>query len=158
METLPALRKVIAKNNKAKFNYFIEETYEAGIMLVGSEVKSMREGKISIIDAFVQEVDGELFLVKSMINPIANSKIFNHEPERPRKLLMHKKEIKRLMGKIKTKGYTLIALSVYFNDKNKIKVELGLGYGKKLHDKRETEKNRDWEREKSKAMKDKRND
>jgi SsrA-binding protein len=155
METPEALRKMAAQNRKARFEYFIEETYEAGIMLAGSEIKSVRLGKASIIDAHAGEINGELYLLNANIPEYSNATMFSHEPKRPRKLLLHKKEIKKLLGKIRTKGLTLVALSIYFNEKKRAKVELALARGKKLHDKRDTDKNRDWDREKGRVMRDK---
>jgi len=155
METPEPLRKIAAQNRKARFEYFIEETYEAGIMLAGSEIKSIRAGKASIIDAHAGEMNNELYLFNANIPEYSHAHQFNHEPKRPRKLLLHRVEIKKLLGKIRTKGMTLVALSIYFNEKKRAKVELALVRGKKLHDKRDTEKNRDWDREKSRLMRDK---
>ena len=155
MATTEPFKKIAAQNRKARFEYFIEETYEAGIVLVGSEIKSLRDGKASIIDAHAGEINGELYLLNATIPEYSFAKSFTHEPKRPRKLLLHKKEIKKLLGKIKTKGLTLVALSIYFNEKKRAKVELALARGKRLHDKRDTEKNRDWDREKGRIMRDK---
>lgn len=155
METPEPLRKIAAQNRKARFEYFIEETYEAGIVLVGSEIKSIRNGKASIIDAHAGEINGELYLLNANIPEYTHATLFTHEPKRPRKLLLHKQEIKKLLGKIRTKGLTLVALSMYFSDKKRVKIELALARGKKLHDKRDTEKNRDWDREKGRMMREK---
>lgn len=127
--------KVITRNRKARHNFFVADTFEAGMILVGSEVKSLREGKISLTDSYARFEDGELWLVKAHINPYKNATHQNHEPERPRKLLLHKYELRRLQGKVQEAGFTLIPLSVYFKD-GRAKVELGLCRGKKLHDKR----------------------
>jgi SsrA-binding protein len=135
--------KIIAQNRKASFNYTLEEEIEAGIMLVGSEVKSIRDGKVNISDAHAGEKDGALYLLNCNINEYSGANQFNHEARRPRKLLLHKKQINKLLGKVQTKGYSLIPLSLYFNDKNIIKVKLALGRGKKLHDKRSSIKEKD---------------
>jgi SsrA-binding protein len=145
----------IAINNKARFEYFIDETFEAGIMLVGSEVKSMRDSKVSLNEAFVDSGGNELFLMNCHIAEYKGANRFNHDPKRPRKLLLHKQQIKKLIGKIKIKGSTIVPLRIYLNDHNKIKVEIALVHGKKLHDKRNAIKERDWQREKSREFKSK---
>ena len=147
-------QQIIAQNRKAHYEYHIEENIEAGIVLEGSEVKSLRLGRCSIIDGFVQEVEGQLWLYGINISEYNSGRVFGHSPLRARKLLLHKKQIKKLIGKIRIKGYTLIALSFYFNNKQKVKVNLGLAKGKKLHDKRQAEKERDWQREKAKIFKE----
>ena len=139
-------RKVIATNRRARFEYFIEDTFEAGIVLVGSEVKSLRLGKTVIDDCFGEIKNGEAFLINGYISEYKGANRFNHEPRRPRKLLLKSKELRKLTGKLKTKGYTLVVLSFYFNQQNRAKLELGLGKGKQLHDKRATIKERDWQR------------
>ena len=148
-------KKIIAKNRRASFDYHIEENFEAGIMLLGSEMKSIREGKVSLGDSHAAEGGGALFLYNCHIAEYEKANRFNHAPLRPRKLLLHKKEIKKILLKIKVKGYTLIALSLYFNDKNKVKIELGLAKGKKNYDKRESLKDNDWKREQGRIMRDK---
>lgn len=135
--------KIIAENRKAYFNYFILEEIEAGIMLVGSEVKSIRAGKVNISDAHADEKDGAIYLLNANINEYPGANRFNHEPRRPKKLLLHKKEINKLIGKVQTKGLSLVPLSLYFNEKNKVKVKLALVKGKKLHDKRASIKEKD---------------
>lgn len=145
--------KIIAKNRKARFNYSIEEVFEAGIVLKGSEVKSVRAGHVNITDAHAEEKNDEVWLHGLHIAEYNWANQFNHHPTRPRKLLLHKKEIAKLFGKLKVKGYTLVPLSLYFNKKNMIKVELGLAKGKKAHDKREATKERDWKRDQSRALK-----
>src|SRR5690606_806843 len=127
----------IAENRKARHDYFVEETYEAGIVLVGSEVKSCRAGRVNLRDAYAQIKDGEIFLLNCHISPFEPASRFNHEPLRPRKLLMHKAEILRLYGKVRERGFTLVPLRLYFNQKGKVKVELALAKGKRAHDKRE---------------------
>jgi SsrA-binding protein len=138
--------KVIAYNRKAKFNYEIEEEIEAGIVLLGSEIKSIREGKITINESYASEINGDIILINTNIAEYKGANRFNHEPKRPRKLLLHKKQINKIIGKINFKGYSLIPLKIYFNDKNMIKVLLGIAKGKKLYDKRKTIKERDQKR------------
>ncbi len=138
--------KVVAENRKARHDYFIEETYEAGIALVGTEVKSLRAGKANLRDSYAEVINGEVFLQNMHISPYEKGNRFNHDPKRPRKLLLHKSEIRRLIGRTMQKGYTLIPLRVYFK-RGKAKVELALARGKKLYDKRESIAKRDAERE-----------
>jgi SsrA-binding protein len=147
-------KKIIAQNRKARHDYFIEDSFEAGIMLVGSEVKSLREGNANITDAYADDKNGEIYLLGLHIGEYKGANRFNHQPRRPRKLLMHNSEIKKMFGKLKVKGYTLVPLSIYFNEKNMVKVEMGLARGKKQHDKRATEKERDWQREKARGIKE----
>ncbi|RLA86917.1 MAG: SsrA-binding protein [Deltaproteobacteria bacterium] len=139
-------RKVVAQNRRAKRDYWIEETYEAGLALLGTEVKALREGRVSLEDGYAEIRNGEVFLVNVHISPYAYGNQFNHDPLRPRKLLLHKREIKRLLGKVKERGFTLIPLSLYFV-RGKAKVELALARGKKLYDKREELKRRALEKE-----------
>lgn len=145
--------KNIATNKKAHFNYFIEETFEAGIVLVGSEVKSLRAGKVNIEESHVCQENGEIFLVNCNIPKYEQSNRFNHEERRHRKLLLHQVQVNKLLGSIKRKGATVIALSMYFNARNRVKVEIALAIGKKLFDKRATIKERDWQREKAGLLK-----
>jgi SsrA-binding protein len=147
--------KVAADNRKARHNYFIEEVMEAGIQLTGTEVKSLRGGKATIGEAYAQSKGGEIFLVNSYIPEYTEGNRFNHEPRRVRKLLLHKRQIAKLAQAIEREGMTLIPLKVIFNAKGRAKVELGLAKGKKLHDKRDTEKKRDWVREKGRLMRQK---
>jgi SsrA-binding protein len=147
--------KIIADNRKARYAYAIEETLEAGIMLVGSEVKSLRSGKTTIGEAYAHAKDGELWLVNSYIPEYTQASRFNHEPKRTRKLLVHKREAAKLAAAIQREGMTLIPLKLYFNAKGRAKIELGIAKGKKLHDKRETEKQRDWQRDKARLLRDK---
>jgi SsrA-binding protein len=144
--------KIIADNRKARYAYAIEDTLEAGIMLVGSEVKSLRSGKTTIGEAYAHAKDGELWLVNSYIPEYAKASRFNHEPKRTRKLLVHKREAAKLAAAIQREGMTLIPLKLYFNAKGRAKIELGIAKGKKLHDKRETEKARDWARDKARLL------
>jgi len=139
--------KIIAKNKKAFFNYEILGSYEAGISLLGSEVKSIREGRISLKESYAEIKGKEVFLVNCHISPYEAANRFNHEPMRERKLLLHRQEIKRLTGKIKEKGLTLIPTKVMINDKGKVKVEVSLARGKRVYQKREAIKERDRERE-----------
>lgn len=139
--------RLIAKNKKAFFNYEILETYEAGIALVGSEVKSIREGRISLKESYAELKKGEVFLVNCHISPYEAANRFNHDPLRERKLLLHRREIKRLTGKIKERGLTLVPTKVQINDKGKVKVELGLAKGKRAYQKREAIRERDRDRE-----------
>ena len=141
--------KIICQNKTARINYFIDDTYEAGIVLVGTEVKALRDGKGNLKDSYVTVKNEEIFIYGMHIGPYSHGNLLNHEPERVRKLLMHKREIRRLYGKSKEKGFTLIPLKVYFKD-SRIKVEIGVGRGKKLYDKRDDiklkEDRRDMER------------
>ena len=146
--------KLIADNRKARYAYAIGETLEAGIMLVGSEVKSLRSGKTTIGESYAHAKDGELWLVNSYIPEYTQASRFNHEPKRTRKLLVHKREAARLSAAIQREGMTLIPLKLYFNAKGKAKLELGVAKGKKLHDKRATEADRDWKREQGRLMRD----
>ncbi|MFW6128829.1 MAG: SsrA-binding protein SmpB [Candidatus Aminicenantaceae bacterium] len=139
--------KIIAKNKKAFFNYEILENYEAGISLLGSEVKSIREGRLSLKESYAEIQDGEVFLINCHISPYEAANRFNHDPLRKRKLLLHRREIKRLTGKIRDKGLTLIPTKFYINDIGKVKVEISLGKGKKIYQKKEAIKERDRERE-----------
>jgi SsrA-binding protein len=147
--------KLIADNRKARFNYAIGETFEAGIALTGSEVKSMRAGKASIGESYAAARDGELWLVNANISEYKQAGRFNHAPKRPRKLLLHKRQINKLMGAIEREGMTVVPLRIYFNDRGRAKVEIALAKGKKLHDKRETEKKRDWARERGRLLRQK---
>jgi SsrA-binding protein len=144
--------KIVAQNKKARFDYSIEETIEAGISLLGTEVKSLREGKANLKDSYVLVKNMEAFLFNCHISPYSHGNIMNHEPLRTRKLLMHKKEIVRMQGKIAQKGYTLLPLKIYFKD-GKAKVEVGLGKGKREYEKRDSIKEKEANREIEKAMK-----
>lgn len=137
--------KLIAKNKKARHDFFIEDTYEAGIALVGTEVKSIRMGKVNLRDSYAQVRDGEAFLNKMHISPYEKGNIFNRDPLRTRKLLLHKREIAKLMGLVTQKGYSLVPLSVYLKN-GKVKVEIGVARGKKLYDKRQDQRERDAKR------------
>ena len=145
-------RRVVADNRKARFSYAIDSTLEAGLMLMGSEVKALRSGKATIAESYAQAKDGEIYLINAYIPEYTMANRFNHEPRRPRKVLVHKTEAKRLAQAIQREGMTLIPLRVYFNPRGIAKIELGIAKGKKLHDKRETEKKRDWARDKARLM------
>lgn len=138
--------RVISKNKRAFFNFSIDETYEAGIVLTGTEVKALRQGKVNLKDGFARIKNEEIFLIDTHISPYTHGNRFNHDPDRPRKLLMHKREIKRLYGKSKERGYSLIPLKMYFKN-GRVKVEIGLGKGKRAYDKREVLKRKTMERE-----------
>ena len=139
--------RLIAKNKKAFFNYEILETYETGISLVGSEVKSIREGRISLKESYAEIKEGEVFLVNCHVSPYDAANRFNHDPLRERKLLLHRREIKRLTGKIKERGLTLVPTKILINDNGKVKVELALAKGKRAYQKRESIRERDRDRE-----------
>ena len=145
-------QKIAAENRKARFNYEIGETYEAGIALTGSEVKSLRAGKATIAESYADARDGEIWLINSNIPEYLQAGRENHSPKRPRKLLLHKRQINKLIGAVEREGYTVVPLRVYFNPKGRAKVEIALARGKKLHDKRETLKKRSWDREKSRLL------
>ena len=148
--------KLVAENRKARFNYTIEDKLEAGLVLTGSEVKSLRAGKANIADAYASdEGHDELYLINAHIAEYAQSGHANHEPTRPRKLLLHKRELHRLMGAMQRQGMTVVPLRLYFNARGLAKVELGLAKGKKIHDKRQTEKKREWDRQKGRLMREK---
>jgi SsrA-binding protein len=144
--------KLVCVNRQARHNYFIDETYEAGLVLLGSEVKSLRDGKANLVDSYAQIRRGEAFLINAHISPYAGANQFNHEPTRTRKLLLHAREIERLTGKTKERGLTLIPLKLYFKD-GRAKVELGLARGKKLYDKRDTLRRKVAEREVERSLK-----
>ena len=148
-------RKIAAENRKARFEYAIDDTYEAGIALAGSEIKSLRAGRATIGDSYAAEKNGELYLVNAYIPEYLQAHQFNHETKRPRKLLLHKRQINRLIGAVQREGMTIVPLKIYFNDRGRAKVELALAKGKNAADKRETAKKRDWEREKSRLLRDK---
>ena len=147
--------KVVADNRRARYNYEIGDVFEAGLVLTGTEVKSLRSGKATIAESYASAEKGELFLINATIPEYGHGNRFNHEPKRPRKLLMKAREIAKLTQGVAREGMTLIPLKVYFNDRGRAKLTLAIGRGKKLHDKRATEKERDWNREKSRVMRDK---
>jgi SsrA-binding protein len=144
--------KVVADNRKARFNYQIGDVFEAGIALTGTEVKSLRHGKANIAESYAAARDGELWLYNSNIPEYQQASRFNHPPKRPRKLLLHRREIHKLIGAVEREGMTLVPLKLYFNEKGRAKIEMAIARGKKLHDKRETEKKRSWERERGRLL------
>ena len=147
--------RVVADNRKARFNYEIVDTLEAGIALTGTEVKSLRQGKATIGEAYAGPSGNELFLFNAYIPEYLQANRFNHETRRPRRQLLHKRQIDKFLGATQREGFTVIPLKIYFNEKGRAKVELGLGRGKKLHDKRESEKKKDWDRERARLMREK---
>jgi SsrA-binding protein len=151
----PDNRRVVSANRKARFHYEIGETFEAGIALTGSEVKSLRTGKATIAESYADARGGEIYLINATIPVYKQAGQFNHEPKRPRKLLLHKRQINRLIGAVEREGMTLVPLKLYFNDRGRAKIEIALGRGKKLHDKRETTRKRDWERQRGRLMREK---
>ncbi len=147
-------QKVVAENRKARHNYFIEETFEAGLALQGTEVKALRGGEGSIAESYAEVRDGQVWLINANIPEFSHGNRHNHEPKRPRKLLLHGREIAKFVGAVERKGMTLVPLSVYFNGRGRAKVELALAKGKQAHDKRATIKDRDWKRDKARILKD----
>jgi len=148
-------QKVVAENRKARFDYHIEDVFEAGLALQGTEVKSLRFGEGSIAESYAEIKDGQVWLVNANIPEFSHGNRFNHEPKRPRKLLLHEREINKLFGAVERKGMTLVPLSIYFNARGRAKVELALAKGKQAHDKRQTMKDRDWQRDKARLMREK---
>ncbi len=146
--------KVVAENRRARYEYFLEDFFEAGIALTGTEVKSLRFGEGSIAESYAEVKDDQVWLVNANVPEFSHGNRHNHEPKRPRKLLLHEREINKMRVAVGREGMTLIPLSVYFNAKGRAKVELALAKGKKLHDKRETEKDRDWKREQGRIMRE----
>ena len=147
--------KVVADNRRARFNYEIGEAFEAGIALTGSEVKSLRAGKATIAESYADARGGEIWLVNSNIPEYQQAGRFNHAPKRLRKLLLHQRQIDKLAGAVERDGMTIVLIKLYFNERGRAKIEIALGRGKKLHDKRETLKKRSWEREKGRLMRQK---
>jgi SsrA-binding protein len=147
-------KKVVAENRRARFEYFIEEKYEAGICLTGTEVKSLRFGEGSIAESYAEVKGGEVWLVNSNVPEFSHGNRFNHVPKRPRKLLLKERQIAKFTGAVERKGMTLVPLSIYFNSRGRAKVELALCKGKNVADKRATIKDRDWKRDKARIMKD----
>ncbi len=146
--------KTVAENRRARYDYYIEDTYEAGIALTGTEVKSLRFGEGSIAESYAEVTDGQIWLVNANIPEFSHGNRFNHEPKRPRKLLLHEREINKLHGAVAREGMTLVPLAIYFNGRGRAKVELALAKGKKAHDKRETIKERDCKREAARLLRD----
>ncbi|KAA0583163.1 SsrA-binding protein SmpB [Azospirillum sp. CT11-132] len=156
MATREEAKKFAAQNRRARFDFFIDDVLEAGIMLTGSEVKSLRGGRASVNEAYAGLKGGELYLFNAYIPEYLQAgRVDQHEPKRPRKLLVRRRELDKLAAGIKQKGVTLVPMSVYFNDRGIAKVEIGLATGKKKHDKRQNEKERSWQRDKARLMRDK---
>ena len=147
-------KKIVAENRRARFDYAIEETYEAGIALTGTEVKSLRFGEGSIAESYADVQEGEVWLINANIPEFSHGNRHNHEPKRPRKLLLNHREISKMFGAVARQGMTLVPLSVYFNAKGRAKVELALAKGRKAHDKREYEAEKDWKREQGRLLRD----
>jgi len=147
-------RKIVAVNRRARHEYFVDDVVEAGLVLTGTEVKALREGKANIAESYASPEDGAIWLINANIPEYSAGNRENHEPKRKRKLLLHKREIVRLAQAVERKGYTLTPLKLYFNERGRAKLELGVGQGKKLHDKRETSKDRDWGRQKQRLLRD----
>jgi len=147
--------KPIAENRRARFDYFLDDAMEAGLALTGSEVKSLRAGKANIAESYAAVEGRDIVLINADIPPYKMANRFNHEPRRPRKLLLHRRQIDRMIGAVQKEGQTLIPLKLYLNESGKAKVELALAKGKKLHDKRETSAKRDWQRDKARLLRDK---
>ena len=150
-----AAHNIVADNRKARFNYEIGETFEAGIALTGTEVKSLRNGKATIGESYASAENEGLWLVNADIPEYLQANRFNHDRRRPRRLLLHRRQIDKLSAAIEREGMTVVPLKIYFNERGRAKVEIALARGKKLHDKRETEKKRDWDREKGRLLRDK---
>jgi len=150
----PLPRKLIAENRRARFDYFLEDTFEAGLMLTGTEVKALRLGRANIAESYASAEGREIVLVNANFPEYGPANRFNHDPKRPRKLLLHRKEIDKMLGAVQREGRTLIPTKLYFNEKGMVKLELSLAKGKKLHDKRDTEADRDWKREQGRLMRD----
>ena len=146
--------RLIAENRRARFDYFVEDVVEAGLALTGTEVKSLRNGRANIAESYAAVEGREIVLINADIPPYANANRFNHEPRRPRKLLLHRKEIDKLIGGVEREGRTLIPLRLYFNEKGRAKIEVALAKGKKAHDKREAVAERDWKREQGRLMRE----
>lgn len=144
--------KIVAENRRARFDYAIETVFEAGLALTGTEVKSLRAGQGSIAESYAEVKDSQVWLINSNLPEFSHGNRFNHEPKRPRKLLLHEREINKMHGAVARDGMTLVPLSIYFNSSGRAKIELALARGKKAHDKRETIKERDWKREQGRLM------
>jgi SsrA-binding protein len=147
-------KKIVAENRRARFDYSIDTTYEAGIVLTGTEVKSLRFGEGSIAESYAEISEGGVWLINSNVPEFSHGNRFNHEPKRPRKLLLHEREVRKLHGAVAREGMTLVPLMVYFNSQGRAKVELALAKGRKAHDKRDAIKERDWKREAGRLMRE----
>lgn len=149
-----APRKLIAENRRARYDYFLDDAVEAGLVLTGTEVKSLRQGRANIAESYAAVEGREIMLINADIPPYGQANRFNHEPRRPRKLLLSRRQIDRMIGAVQREGRTIIPVKLYFNDKGLAKLEVALAKGKKIHDKRETEAARDWQRDKARLMRE----
>jgi SsrA-binding protein len=149
-----SVAKLIAENRRARYDYFLEDAIEAGLVLHGSEVKSLRNGRANIAESYASAENGEIVLINANIPEYGGANRFNHEPKRPRKLLLHRKQIDKLTGAVHRDGRTIVPLRLYFDEKGRVKIEIALAKGKKAHDKREATAARDWKREQSRLMKE----
>ena len=147
-------RKLIAENRRARFDYYLEETFEAGLQLTGSEVKSLRQGRANIAESYASADGNQLTLINAYIPEYGPANRFNHEPRRPRRLLLHRRQIDRMIAAVQREGRTIVPIRLYWDDKGRAKLEIALAKGKKLHDKRENEADRDWKREQGRLMRD----
>jgi SsrA-binding protein len=145
---------IVAENRRARFNYHIEDTFEAGLALQGTEVKALRAGEATIVESYAEVKDGQAWLINANIPAYSHGNRLNHEPRRPRKLLLHKREIEKLLGAVERKGMTIVPLSIYFNRTGRAKVELALAKGKQAYDKRASIKDRDWKRQKARLLRE----
>ena len=150
-----APKKVIAENRRARFDYFLEDYIEAGIQLLGTEIKALRDGRANIAESYVSPEGRDLVLINADIPPYKQANRFNHEPRRPRRLLLHRKQIDRMIGAVQRDGQTIIPVRLYLNEAGKAKIEIAMAKGKKLHDKREASAERDWQRDKARLLRDK---
>lgn len=151
----PSARKLIAENRRARYDYFLDDAVEAGLVLTGTEVKSLRQGRANIAESYAAVEGREIMLINADIPPYGQANRFNHEPRRPRKLLLSRRQIDRMIASVQREGRTIIPVKLYFNDKGLAKLEVALAKGKKVHDKRETEAARDWQRDKARLMREK---
>ena len=147
--------KVLAENRRARFDYFLEDFVEAGIQLLGTEIKALRDGRANIAESYVSPEGRDLVLINADIPPYKQANRFNHEPRRPRRLLLHRKQIDRMIGAVQRDGQTIIPVRLYLNEAGKAKIEIAMAKGKKLHDKRQASADRDWQRDKARLMRDK---
>ena len=147
--------KVLAENRRARFDYFLEDFVEAGLQLLGTEIKALRDGRANIAESYVSPEGRDLVLINADIPPYKQANRFNHEPRRPRRLLLHRKQIDRMIGAVQRDGQTIIPVRLYLNEAGKAKIEIAMAKGKKLHDKRQASADRDWQRDKARLMRDK---
>ena len=155
MAPMPPKQKTIAENRRARFDYFLDDVIEAGIQLLGTEIKALRDGRANIAESYASVEGREIVLINADIPPYKQANRFNHEPRRHRKLLLHRKEIDRMIGAVQREGRTIVPLRLYLNEQGKAKLEIALAKGKKLHDKREASAERDWQRDKARLLRDK---